>query len=527
MNGFVISFKQFSESNDPARFLISCVLLAIGIIAMVWLDRYIRRIIKSIKPDRKAFLLWQFQSMLVPFRMAAFVLIFRLMALPLSMSENIELIVRGVEVLILALTGIYVLFYFVAVLDRFIENLPEDLKSAFPDSIFKRLKSVVKVTIIIFVLVIAVHQQSGLFPEWMFKYKWWNPFFTIAVVLIGFMVSRLISHFFTQMTLMYKDSEKNIRLRMVISAALWPVRILLAAFVVFSVCEIISIQGPAVNIKDALVGSLIAGALFFFAYRMLDIMEYQLSQYVKREDNLYDLSFVQVVRLVTRFVVVLLGSIYVVKALSGKPLTAIFAGLGIGGVAIALAAQDTLKNLLGGIMIMMDKPFNLGERVLVDGCDGVVEKIGFRSTRVRTLTGHLVTVPNEKMAGNRIENIGKRPHIRRLANITITYDTPVEKVEKAVTIIRNILENHEGMHPDFPPRVFFNEFNDVSLNILVLYWYHPNDYWAFCKFTEKVNLQIMQAFEAEGIEFAFPTSTTYLAQDDRRPLHISMSSQGD
>ena len=127
------------------------------------------------------------------------------------------------------------------------------------------------------------------------------------------------------------------------------------------------------------------------------------------------------------------------------------------------------------------------------------------------------------MATSKIENIGKRPSIRRLSNITITYDTPPDKVERALEIIRGILENHEGMHPDFPPRVCFNEFNDTSLNILMIYWYHPPNYWDFLAFNERVNLQIMRAFEAEGIEFAFPTSTTYLAQDDRRPLHILLS----
>ena len=176
-------------------------------------------------------------------------------------------------------------------------------------------------------------------------------------------------------------------------------------------------------------------------------------------------------------------------------MSALLAGLGIGGLAVALASQDTLKNFFGSIMIMLDKPFNVGQRVLVAGYDGVVETIGFRSTRVRTLTGHLVTVPNEKMANSSIENVGRRPSIRRRSNITITYDTPPEKVEKAVSIIRGILENHEGMQEDFPPRVFFNEFNDASLNILMMYWYHPPDYWNFVAFSEKVNFQIFQAFD--------------------------------
>jgi MscS family membrane protein len=194
---------------------------------------------------------------------------------------------------------------------------------------------------------------------------------------------------------------------------------------------------------------------------------------------------------------------------------------------VALAAQDTLKNFFGSIMIMLDKPFDIGQRVVTEGVDGVVENIGFRSTRVRTLTGHLVTVPNEKMATSKIENIGRRPSIRRLTNITITYDTPPDKVERALEIIRGILENHEGMLPDFPPRVNFNEFNDASLNIMMIYWYSPPDYWNFVAFSERVNLQIMRAFEVVGIEFAFPTTTTFLAHDDKRPLNIQLSGDSD
>jgi MscS family membrane protein len=144
---------------------------------------------------------------------------------------------------------------------------------------------------------------------------------------------------------------------------------------------------------------------------------------------------------------------------------------------------------------------------------------------VRTLTGHLVTIPNEKVASESVENIGRRPSIRRLANITITYDTPPDKMERALNLIREILDNHEGMQPDFPPRVFFNEFNDTSLNIIMLYWYHPPDWAAYMAFSERVNLQIMRAFEKEGIEFAFPTTTNYLAHDSRRPLHIRISGE--
>jgi len=228
-----------------------------------------------------------------------------------------------------------------------------------------------------------------------------------------------------------------------------------------------------------------------------------------------------------RIIVILVGGIYLMRAVSGKPMSTLIAGLGIGGLAIALASQDTLKNFFGSLMIILDKPFKIGDRVVTGGYDGVVEQIGFRSTRVRTFTGHQVTVPNEKIATASVENIGRRPSIRRLTNITITYDTPVEKVEKAVAIVREILENHEGMDPEFPPRVYFNEFNDTSLNIIMMYCYFPPNYWDFLGLSERINLKTTRAFEAEGIEFAFPTTTTYLAQDDRRPLHITLAIDSD
>lgn len=516
------NLKKIGSDNDPLQIITAVILLLLGFLVIEWLQRYCRRLILAARDRQKKPEIWELQSLLTPLRIALVVLLVRFVEFPLSLPENLAAVIHGLEAFFLALAAVYVLFFGISILDRLFGQMPDDLKEAFPFQVFGRLKRVLKICIIITAVIAVIFRQSGLFPKWVFTNAWWVYFFIFAVILIVFMISRLVGQFFTKLTMLYKDSGRNVQLRMVLRAALWPIRIFLLVFVLFAVGEMLSLPVSFAKIKDAVIGGLSAGAVFFFAYRLLDLVEFQLSQYVKRDDNLLDLNFVQVVRLVARFLVVIVGSIYVVRALSGKPLTAIFAGLGIGGIAIALAAQDTLKNLLGGVMIMMDKPFNVGERVVVEGSDGVVEEIGFRSTRVRTLTGHLVTVPNEKMAGNRVENIGKRPHIRRLANITITYDTPVEKVEKAINIIRDILKNHPGVHPDFPPRVYFNEFNDASLNIIMIYWFHPNDYWAYMEFTEAVNLKIMRAFEAEGIEFAFPTSTTYLAQDERRPLRINI-----
>ena len=135
-------------------------------------------------------------------------------------------------------------------------------------------------------------------------------------------------------------------------------------------------------------------------------------------------------------------------ALSDKPPSSVIAGLGVSGLALGLAAQDTLKNFFGSVMIFADRPFELGDRIVVDGHDGPVESVGFRSTRIRTLDGHLVTVPNGEIAHRTIHNIGKRPYIRRVMNVRIAYDTPPEKLERALAIIADALKDHEGMNPE-------------------------------------------------------------------------------
>jgi MscS family membrane protein len=224
----------------------------------------------------------------------------------------------------------------------------------------------------------------------------------------------------------------------------------------------------------------------------------------------------QLLRLSARIVGIVLGITMVFYGANqiGIPLVGVLAGVGVGGLAIALAAQDSLKNLLGSLMIFMDQPYKPGERIVVQGHDGFVEQIGLRSTRIRMLDGALTTIPNEKMASADIENIGRRAYIRRQTHLRLAYDTPVEKVERALQIVRDILHNHQGMQEELPPRVFFDEFNPDSLNILVSYWYHPPKRWEALQFDEQVNMTIMRRFADEGIRLVPPASTTRLVRDD-------------
>jgi MscS family membrane protein len=157
--------------------------------------------------------------------------------------------------------------------------------------------------------------------------------------------------------------------------------------------------------------------------------------------------------------------------------------------------------------------------------DGTIEGIGIRSTHIRALTGPVVSIPNEKMVAVEIENIQKRPYIRRVFDITVTYDTSLEKINRGLEIIRDILavpdSGDQRTHPnvainkiEFPPPVHFNDLNADSLNIYVSYWFFPPDWWIYMEHAEWVNLQIMERFRAEDIEFAFPTQTIELSQNE-------------
>lgn len=281
------------------------------------------------------------------------------------------------------------------------------------------------------------------------------------------------------------------------------------------------------NIISTSAQILLTLAIGYFMFYLVDVPSLWFESMLAKSEKGVNKMFLPVIKKSLGVVVVILVIMQIVQILSDKPIASIIAGLGIGGLAVALAAQDTFKHFFGSFVLAGDKPFEIGDRVVIDGHDGPVESIGLRSTRIRTLEGHLITIPNGELANKTIQNIGKRPFIRRLSNITITYDTPVQKIHRAVEILKEILDNHEGMDPELPPRVFFNDLNSDSLNLLMIYWYHPPDYWQYMEFTEKVNHEIMRRFNEEGIDFAFPTQTLHLAGDKNRPLNVGIKSLND
>ncbi len=267
---------------------------------------------------------------------------------------------------------------------------------------------------------------------------------------------------------------------------------------------------------DIIVRTVVAIAVGYALYRLVDVVEYYLNRVVGKTETTLDDMLVPVVRKALRMTITIVAILLISEnLLGGEKVKSLFLSAGIGGIAVALAAKDTIANFFGSITIFTDRPFHMGDMVKIGDHSGPVEEVGLRSTRVRTLNGHLVTIPNSILANTAVENIGKRPFIRRTSNITITYDSGHTKAEKAVAIIKEILAGVPEANVDSskPPRVYFNEFNDCSLNVYMSYWVKPPDYWLAQEVHERVNLEMMKRFEEAGIEFAFPSQTLYVKKD--------------
>jgi small-conductance mechanosensitive channel len=193
----------------------------------------------------------------------------------------------------------------------------------------------------------------------------------------------------------------------------------------------------------------------------------------------------------------------------GVDVTALVAGLGVGGIAVALAMQNILGDLFASLSIVLDKPFTVGDFLIVDDYLGSVEHIGLKTTRIRSLSGEQLVLSNADLLSSRIRNYGRMFERRVVFNIGVTYQTPREKLIKIPTIIREAVEAQEKTRFD---RSHFNEYGDFSLNFETVYYVLVPDYNTYMDIQQAINLRFHERFEEEAIEFAYPTQTLHLVR---------------
>jgi MscS family membrane protein len=229
----------------------------------------------------------------------------------------------------------------------------------------------------------------------------------------------------------------------------------------------------------------------------------------RNSDSALDKQVAPLVRRTLRVFLIILTLMYVFKVF-GADIGAWLAGLGIAGIAVSLAAQDSLKNLFGSITIILDRPFKIGDRIICTGYEGVIEDIGFRSTKVRTTAGHLVSIPNANIVNSPIENISRRPGIRRNFTLMLTPDTTAEKARQATELVRELLESKEFgdlIHPHChglasPPQVTLNDIIGNNPTLSITFWFAPARSAEYPLFCERLNLRILEDFEKAGIRLA-------------------------
>ncbi len=249
-------------------------------------------------------------------------------------------------------------------------------------------------------------------------------------------------------------------------------------------------------------------SIFWIFLKVIDFIGLILNKRAEATENKMDDQLIPFIVEIAKIITYIFALVIVMGNVFEVDITALAAGLGIGGIALAMASKESLENLLGSFTIFFDQPFTVGDTVTVGTVTGTVEKVGFRSTRIRTFDKSLVTVPNKKMIDAELDNLGMRPVRRVKFNIGLTYETAPEQIKAIVTDIQAMINQHPKTNQE--GKVRFQEFGSSSLDILVMYFVDSPKWNDLIDVKEDVNYKIMEIVKKHNSDFAFPSTTVYL-----------------
>ncbi|MCH8903137.1 MAG: mechanosensitive ion channel family protein [Bacteroidetes bacterium] len=334
----------------------------------------------------------------------------------------------------------------------------------------------------------------------------WQYIGILILIFISFVVHRIFTLVFRiiikRLAIGIKIDKKAIKLIKKIARplSLFLITIVLVLFVPALQLPI-NISKYTMMVINALTP--IFGTIFF--YRFVDLLSLFFAKLAEKTESTLDDQLIPLVKKTLKVFIAVIGTLYILHNLEFN-ITAILAGLSLGGLAFALAAQDTLKNFFGSIMIFIDKPFQIGDYIRFEGVDGTVEEIGFRSTRVRTFANSLVYIPNARVADLTVDNMGMRAYRRFTTKISVMYDTPPMLIEEFVDGLKKMIEAHPDTRKDYY-EIHLNEMGDSSLNILFYIFFEVPDWSGELKARHEIIIGIMKLAEDLGVNFAFPTQT--------------------
>jgi MscS family membrane protein len=388
---------------------------------------------------------------------------------------------------------------------RIVFSKSDDVKRA-----YRQLENTLATAVFFtFILVFIFHQQS---LELNFRENplWHIIFFGVTVALLAVSTGAL-TNFISEIYLFYQNSKPA--RASAVKAINWPFRLVFAAAVCRLALLSFNFGEKAAGAVHIIIFAFIMIAAAYFLTSVIEMISLWLKEIVA-QDVVTDTSLVELIAMILKVVIVCIAVLLIIQRITGQQLKGILATLGIGGVAVALASQDLLKNLLGGITVMLDKPFKVGQYVTFTDYTGAIEKIGFRSTHIRTFEGTLIVVPNSSIATTPVQNIAVRSFIKRTFTINLRNDTPADKVNEAVKLIQNLLDEKAAqLSAPAGHQVVFRNFSDWAFMIEIGYSFiNSTDLVAGADFDHNINIEILKKLEAAGIKLAVPHQSIALEE---------------
>ncbi len=261
------------------------------------------------------------------------------------------------------------------------------------------------------------------------------------------------------------------------------------------------------DILTHIIRGLLIFDFFWFLYNSVNVFEDKVFHLIGKYGRASREMASFIVKL-TKILIIALGIIALLQEW-GVNVTGFLASLGLGGLAFALAAKDSAANIFGGVAILTDNIFKIGEWVKIGDAEGVVEDIGMRTTKIRAFDKRLIIVPNAKIANSNVENFSRRNKRRVVMRIGLKYDTPVDVMKNVVEEIRNLLLNHSEIAKDESLLIYFDEFGDNSLEIFCYFFINTAEWKEYLRIKEYVNLKIKEIIEKYPTDFAFPSNSVY------------------
>lgn len=347
----------------------------------------------------------------------------------------------------------------------------------------------------------------------------WKYAASFFILILALLLKKVLGHFFLHVLTPFAKKTASTYDDLFLKAIRKPAEFTVVIAGLFIIVQILNPPTEPLNLKHFAYATLkifVTFAIAWMLFNAISVLETYLSRIVEKTESTLDDHLIPFIRKSLRAFIIFIAFILIIQNL-GYSISGLLASLGIGGLAVALAARETLSNIFGSFMIILDRPFHLGDWIKAGDMEGVVEEIGFRSTKIRTFAKTQISVPNNIIANMSLDNFSRMPKRRIKLNVGVTYETTPPQMQEAVQNIRQMLEKHPGIHQEFM-LVNFTDFGPSSLDILVYCFTVTTDWAEYLKVRQEVALNIMIILEELGLEIAFPSQSLYLRGESAEKL---------